>query len=222
MSVILAVAAHPDDETLGCGGSLLRHRTEGDEIHWLIMTTISVEAGFNIKRVNSRKGEIASVADTYGFNSVHQTKFITSQLDTLAKSVLIDEVSSIINKVKPDTIYLPFRNDIHSDHTTVFDAVAACTKSFRYPFIQRVRAYETLSETEFAIRPDPVGFKPNLWIDIADYLDEKLKIMQIYKGEMDAHPFPRSEKNIRALATLRGATVGRKAAESFVTLKEIL
>lgn len=221
MSVIVVVAPHPDDETIGCGGTLLRHRAEGDEIHWLIMTTITEQAGFSKAHIETRKNEIKIVSKMYQFSTVHQAKFVSTTLDTVANSKLIGEVSMFFNKVKPDTIYLPYRYDVHSDHTAVFDAVASCTKSFRYPFIRKVRAYETLSETEFSIRPGDIGYQPNLWIDISDYLEEKIEIMNLYKGEIQQHPFPRSELNIRALATMRGATAGVVAAESFVTLKEL-
>jgi len=219
---IVVVAPHPDDETLGCGGTLLRHRAKGDEIHWLIMTTITEQAGFSKECIKLRKQEIDTVALKYGFSSVHQTHFVTTTLDTIANNELISEVSSFISRVKPDTIYVPFRNDVHSDHVVVFDAVASCSKIFRYPFICRIRAYETLSETEFSIRPDDNGFRPNLWIDISPYLEEKIEIMRLYEGEMGQHPFPRSEQNIRALATLRGSTAGVDAAEAFVSLKEII
>jgi N-acetylglucosamine malate deacetylase 1 len=221
-SRILVVSPHPDDETLGCGGSLLRHRAEGDEIHWMIMTTINEEVGYSRERIDSRKREIDNVTDRYGFSSVHQADFITTKLDTIANSELIGEVSSVVNKVKPDTLYIPFRSDVHSDHKAVFDAVSACTKSFRYPFIRRVRAYETLSETEFSLRPNDSGFKPNLWIDISEFLEQKIEVMKLFKNEFGEHPFPRSEKCIRALATLRGSTAGVESAESFVTMKEIL
>ena len=219
---ILCIAPHPDDETLGCGGTLLRHVAEGDQVHWLIMTTIIEEAGFDRQRVHSRADEIKRVAEAYGFVSTHQTSFATTRLDTYAKSDLVVEISEYIRQVQPDTVYLPYRNDVHSDHTVVFDAAASCTKSFRYPYIKRVRVYETLSETEFSIRPDDTGFKPNLWVDISEYLDRKIEIMGLYEGEMGEFPFPRSVLNLRALAALRGATAGVSAAEAFISLKEIL
>jgi LmbE family N-acetylglucosaminyl deacetylase len=222
MSRVLVVAPHPDDETLGCGGTLLRHRNDGDEINWMIMTRISESAGYSKESVESRKNEIADVAKTYGFSSIHQAKFETTTLDTIAKRELVEEVSSVMNSVKPEIIYVPYRNDVHSDHKVIFDVVAACTKSFRYPFIRKVRAYETLSETEFGITPESSGFRPNLWIDITEHLEKKIMIMKKYKGEMGKHPFPRSERNINALATIRGATAGVEAAEAFLSLKEII
>lgn len=219
---VLIVAPHPDDETLGCGGTLLRHKSEGDQIHWLIMTTITEDVGYSQQQISFRESEVENVAAAYGFTSFLQKNFVTTTLDTYSKSVLIREVSAYISEVQPNIIYLPFRNDVHSDHAAVFDAVAACSKSFRYPYIRKVRAYETLSETEFSIRPDKAGFSPNLWIDISEYLDRKIEIMRMYEGEMEKHPFPRSEQNIRALASYRGAVAGVLAAEAFVSVKEIV
>ena len=222
MSSVLVVAPHPDDETLGCGGTLLRHIAEGDQVHWLIMTKITKKIGFTKKIIESRTKEIEQVASSYGFESVKQASFITTRLDTYPKSDLIKKVSKTVNIVNPDTVYLPYRRDVHSDHAEVFDAVAACTKSFRYPSIKKVRAYETISETEFSISPDDIGFKPNMWVDISGYLDRKIEIMKMYSSEVEQHPFPRSEQNIRALATYRGAVAGVIAAEAFISLKEII
>jgi LmbE family N-acetylglucosaminyl deacetylase len=222
MSIVVVVAPHPDDETLGCGGTLLRHYANGDDVYWLIMTTMSEKHGFSKEAMLARTKEIDSVSKEYNFSGVYQAKFITSTLDVVPKSKLISVVSYFFNKVKPDIVYVPYRDDIHSDHAAVFDSVASCTKSFRYPFIRSVRAYETLSETEFSIRTDGCGFNPNLWIDISLYMDKKIDIMRLYSGEMKAHPFPRSERNIKSLATLRGATINTDYAESFVAIKEII
>ena len=114
------------------------------------------------------------------------------------------------------------RSDAHSDHRYTFEAVAACTKSFRYPFVKKVCVYETLSETEFGMRLDDSGFKPNMWVNITDYLDRKIEIMKIFESELGNHPFPRSVENIISLAKLRGSTANTDAAECFVILKEIL
>ena len=221
MSRIVVVAPHPDDETLGCGGTLLRHKAEGDEIHWLIMTMITEASGFSKERVEARQKEISNVVNAYEFSSVYQARFIAKELDLVPKKDLIDEVSSAFNKIKPDTIYLPYRGDIHSDHKAVHDAVTASVKPFRYPFIRRVLAYETLSETEFGVRAEISGFKPNLWINITDQIDKKIKIMKMYEGEMGEHPFPRSERSIRALAIVRGARCGQQSAEAFMILQEV-
>ncbi len=219
---ILVVAPHPDDETLGCGGAILRHVSEGHEVHWLIVTEMSVEGGFSEARISARNEEIKRVAGEYGFAGVHQAKFPTSQLDVIAKTKLIEAISSVVAKIEPHSIYLPYRGDVHSDHAAVFDATVSCTKTFRYPYVKRVLAYETLSETEFSLRPDDYGFKPNVFIDVTKFAQKKIDIMQIYAGEMGKFPFPRSKEAMQAQMQLRGSTSGVEAAEGFMLLKEII
>lgn len=221
MTAILVVAPHPDDETLGCGMTLLRHIKEGAEVHWLIITEMSVEAGFSAERVAIRTAEIVQVAKTYDFAGVHQAGFPTMRLDTLAKADVIASVSNVITSVRPSTIYLPYRNDAHSDHSVVFDATVACCKNFRNPFIRQIYAYETLSETEFGLRTDDSGFRPNLLVDGTPWLDKKLEIMKMFAGELGEFPFPRSEECLRAQAMLRGSQAGVQAAEAFMVLKEV-
>lgn len=218
---VLVVAPHPDDETLGCGGTLLRHSADADERHWLIATTIEGSEMFSSDRIASGKEEIANVAENYGFEQIHLPKFPTTRLDTIAKGDLIAEFSEVVQRVRPTTVYLPFRNDVHSDHAAVFDAMVAATKSFRAPFVKGIYAYETLSETEFGLRTDDSGFQPNLFIDISEHLNRKIEIMKLFKEEMDEFPFPRSATAITAQAQLRGSQIACHAAEAFMILKEI-
>ena len=218
MKNILVLAVHPDDETLGCGGTLLKHKANGDNIHWLIATQTDPQGEFFQKR----KEEIALVAKAYGFASVHHLELQSMRVDEYSMSTLIAKISQIITQVKPEILYLPFKNDVHSDHRKIFEAAYSCTKSFRYPFIEKIYMMETLSETEFAPSTTDESFIPNVFVDVSGYLEEKIAIMKLYKREMAEHPFPRSEQNMRALATLRGATAGCEYAESFMLLKEIL
>jgi N-acetylglucosamine malate deacetylase 1 len=221
VSTVLAVAAHPDDETLGCGGMLLRHRATGDQVHWLIATELTAEVGGTPDRVAARDKETAAVAKHFAFAGVHRLGFAAARLDIVPRAELVGALAKVIGAVAPDTVYLPFRGDVHSDHAVLADACVACTKSFRQPSVRRVRAYETLSETEFQISPGAPVFIPNLFADITPYLDGKLAAMRLYKSEIAAFPFPRSEEAISALARWRGSTAGCAAAEAFMTLREI-
>lgn len=221
MKRILAIAPHPDDETLGCGGTLLRHFEEGDEVHWLIVTGISSDFGFTAQRVASRDQEIDAVAKAYGFCSTKRLSFPTMMLDQVPTFELVGAISQAIRDIQPHCLYLPYRNDAHSDHAAVYDAATSCTKVFRYPTVKAVYAYETLSETEFGLKPEDPGFRSNLLIDISEFLERKIEIMRLYDGEMRDFPFPRSEICIRALAQLRGSQAGTFAAESFMIIKEI-
>lgn len=213
---VLVVAVHPDDETLGCGGTLLKHKENKNEIHWLICSSIDKTNPY----YEQREKEIKDVQKSYNFNSTHKLDLKTMQIDEYSMSELIQKISNIINTIKPTIIYLPFKGDVHSDHRIIFEATYSCTKSFRYPFIKKIYMMETLSETEFAPSCDD-AFMPNVFVNISEFLDKKIEIMKNFQSEIDEHPFPRSEKNIKALATLRGATCGHDYAESFMLLKEI-
>ena len=221
MNKILVIAVHPDDETLGCGGTLLKHKANGDEIHWLIATDIKESEGYGISTIKKRNKEITKIEDLYGFTSVNKLDLSTTKVDTYSMSVLVSKISSVIDRIKPDIIYLPFKGDVHSDHKYIFDAAYSCTKTFRYPFIKKIYMMETLSETEFAPSTKEDSFVPNVFIDISNYMDKKIEIMKVFENEIGEHPFPRSERNIWALGTLRGATCGCDYAESFVLLKEV-
>ncbi|MEC8043191.1 MAG: PIG-L family deacetylase [Verrucomicrobiota bacterium] len=221
MDNILVIAPHPDDETLGCGGTLLRHINHGDNVYWLIGTTIDQSQGYSSNSIETRKSEIQKVAKLFGFSGYKQLKFKTTELDQYPLSRLISEIGNYVNEIKPDTIYLPYRNDVHSDHAKIFDACMPFTKSFRYPFVKKIYSYETLSETEFGLRHDDPGFKPNKWVDITSSIKNKIKIMNVYKSEVGEHPFPRSERSILSLATLRGLVCGCEYAEAFIALKDI-
>jgi LmbE family N-acetylglucosaminyl deacetylase len=221
VSKVIAVSVHPDDETLGCGGTLLKHKANGDDIHWLIVTSIKEKYGFNARMVETRRKEISTVSSLYDFNGVHNLDFPTMQLDGVPFSRLVERISDVFKKIEPNIVYLPFKGDVHTDHQTAFQAAYSCTKSFRYPSIKKIVMMEILSETEFAPSANAGGFIPNMFVDISDFIARKLEIMNVYEIEIGKHPFPRSARNISALATLRGATAGCEYAESFVLLKEI-
>ena len=221
MNKILVIAVHPDDESLGCGGTLLKHKAGGDLVYWLIVTSMKEECGFEKGAVEARRKEIEKVSSMYGFDGVYDLDFPTMQLDAIPFSNLIGSISDVFGKVEPNIVYLSFKGDVHTDHQAAFRAAYSCTKSFRYPSIKKIVMMETLSETEFTPSTKEDSFIPNMFVDITDFIERKIEIMNIYKNEIGTHPFPRSERNIRALATFRGATAGCEYAEGFMILKEI-
>jgi hypothetical protein len=156
-----------------------------------------------------------------GFDEVFELKFPTTQLDRVPMSDLVAGISSVFSSFAPEEVFVPHPSDVHTDHRVVFNAAASCTKWFRYPSVNRVLAYETLSETDFGLGTDQ-GFRPNVFVNIEPYLDDKLRAMDIYASELGEFPFPRSHEAIRALATLRGAASGFKSAEAFELLRERL
>ena len=218
---VLVVAVHPDDETLGCGGTLLKHKSDGEEIHWLICTEMKEADGFSSETIEKRGEEIDTVTKFYEFDSISRLGCSTAKLDEYTVSDLVKKISEVMNKVRPTVLYLPFKSDVHSDHRIIFDAVYSCTKSFRYSFLKKIYMMETLSETEFSLALSGESFVPNVFVDISPFLKKKLEVMRVYNSELGNHPFPRSEQNIEALATFRGATAGCNYSEAFMLLKEI-
>lgn len=221
MKKVLVVAPHADDESLGCGGTLLKHVEKGDEIYWLLVTGMSVESGFSKENIEIRKQEITEVSQCYKVKGVFELKLPPAFLDTLPLGEIVGLISNVVQQTQPEIVYTCYRNDAHSDHQVVFDAVMSATKSFRYPYIKRVLAYETISETDFSMKPEDPGFKPNVYVNIEGFLDKKLNILSFFKSEMGVFPFPRSNKAISALAHIRGVQSNCEAAEAFMLLKEI-
>lgn len=222
MKSVLIIAPHADDETLGCGGTILRFVEASYEVHWLLVTGMSEDSGFSQSQIETRSQEIQQVAEAYKFKEVHELNLPPAYLETLSMGDIIGPISNIVSQVKPEQVYTVYRNDAHSDHQIVFDAVMSATKSFRYPFIKRVLAYETMSETDFGLKPEDGGFRPNVFVDIHSHLSRKLDILELFKSEIGEFPFPRSRKALESLAYVRGAQCNSEAAEAFMLIKEIL
>ncbi len=215
---VIIISAHPDDEVLGAGGTLLRHKNIGDDLAWLIVTNISEEHGFSSDIVSSKQKEVDFIAKQLN-TKVYNLGYPTTQLSSQDLPTMVPKISKIFQEFRPERIYVMNRSDAHSDHRVVFGAVMACTKSFRYPFLREVLMYECISETEFAPALPEKAFVPNCFVDISEQMDKKIELMRCYHSELGEHPFPRSERNIRALATYRGASCGVEYAEAFQILK---
>lgn len=219
MTVTLVVAPHPDDETLGCGGTLLKLAASGAEVHWMIMSTMTSNM-FSSERMAERQIEIREVAAAYRFAETHELRFPTTRLDEPPIGDIVGAAMPIVQRIKPNLVFLPYGGDAHSDHGATFRALSSTVKKFRMPSVNRVLVYETISETDNCIDPDSNGFRPTSFSDITETLDGKIRIMGIYKGELRSPPFPRSIEAIRALALLRGGAANCHAAEAFMLLRE--
>jgi len=219
---ILVISSHPDDETLGCGGTILKHKDVGDKIYWLIVTNIDIKDGWDKDTVEKRQKEIKRVAEMYGFEKIFKLDYPAAKLDVIPIQKIIESISKVIFEIKPEIIYLPNRSDAHTDHQITFKTAYSCTKNFRYPFIRKILMYETLSETEFAPALPENTFIPNVFVDITKYFEKKLEIFKIYKSEVMEEPLPRSLGSIKALTKYRGSQIGVEYAEGFMLVREII
>lgn len=215
---VMVIAPHPDDETLGCGGTLLRHVQQNHEIHWVILTDLPSSVSFTAQRA-LRKQVTDAVANAYPFKNYTQLPFPTTALDQVPFSDMVEALGACIREAQPNILYVPFFGDIHSDHRIGFAVAQAASKWFRYPSIEKIYAYETLSETELALQREHAFF-PNVFVDISAVIKQKLAILQLYRRELAEFPFPRSLTAVEALARYRGAAGGMQAAESFMLLRE--
>ncbi len=219
MSKICVIAPHADDETLGCGGTILKHKKNGDKVYWICITSMKSGDTWSEKEIKKRDNEIKKVSKSFKFDQFYSLDLAPKNLDQIPLTKIIDPLTKIFNKIKPDILYVPFYADAHSDHQIIGKTFNALGKWFRYPYLKKIYCYETISETEFNITSNEV-FKPNKFIDISEFIKKKIRIMKIYKSEIGKSPFPRSVKSIESLGTIRGSQSGFKYAEAFILLMD--
>lgn len=218
---VLVIAPHPDDETLGCGGTLLKHIAAGDQVSWLIVTR-GHEPRWSSAVLENKEREIAGVAEAYKFANTYRLDYPTTRLDSLSQDEIIAGFHKVIDEAKPSCIYLNHGGDVHTDHRIIFDSVISAIKPFnsKRHGVKRILSYETPSSTD-AAPPSFPNFQPNVFSDITEFIERKLEIMSIYTTEIQSYPLPRALDSIKALARYRGATIGVEYAESFMLVREV-
>lgn len=217
---ILVIAPHPDDEVLGCGGTMVKHILGGDEVYLCIITK-AYPPEWPESEVEERKKEVLRVNGILDIKKTYFLDLPTVKLDTLPQKELNEAIAQVVRDVKPDVVYIPHRGDVNKDHRLVFDASVVAARPRPSSVIKKILSYESLSETEWAAPFPENAFIPNVYVDISETLEVKLKAMSEYKSELKDFPHPRSIEAISALAKIRGATVGIEAAEAFMLIREI-
>lgn len=219
---ILIIAPHPDDEVLGCGGTIKKYIKRGDEVYLCIVTK-AYTPDWSEQFIQEREKEINCVKDVLGIKEVLFLGLPTVKLDTIPQKQLNDSILECVQRVNPDVLFAPFYGDINKDHKLVFEAALVAARPKPKNSIKKVFCYEVLSETEWAKPAQKIKdvFIPNFYEDISDFLDDKLKAMECYRSELKDYPHPRSLEGIITLAKKRGTESGTKAAEAFMLLREI-
>lgn len=220
---VMSIAVHPDDETLGCGGALLKHQNGGDSLHWLLVTSAH-EPDFTPGQVALQRQQVELVKAAYPFETLDWLKLPTTRLETVPMIDLVNGIRETVKRVRPEMVFVPNSTDAHSDHRVVFLAASAALKSFYLGAlgVRRVLAAEVLSETDAALPSAERVFLPNVFVDVSSTLSRKLEIMGLYKTELQPEPLPRTPSAVRALARCRGATMGVEYAEAFMLLRELV
>jgi N-acetylglucosamine malate deacetylase 1 len=220
---VMVVAVHPDDETLGCGGTLLRHAAAGDSLHWLLLTAAH-EPLYAAAEVAGQAAEVSVVERAYPFTSLDWLRLPTTRLETIPLGELVARIREVVARVRPAVLFVPNRSDAHSDHRVAFQATLAVVKSFTMaPLgVRRVLACEVPSETEAGPPLAENAFVPNVLVDVGATLERKLEILAHYRSQVQAEPGPRSLSAVRALARWRGASGGLQDAEAFTLIRELV
>jgi LmbE family N-acetylglucosaminyl deacetylase len=217
----LVLAPHPDDEVLGAGGAMARWAGEGHRVQVAVVTRgqpplypeeTEAQCRAEAKAAHARLG----VAATWFLD------LPAAELDALAHRELNRSLDECLRACAPDELYLPFPGDLHLDHQLVFHSALVAARPCREGFPKAIYAYETLSETNWNAPFLTPSFIPNHFVDITGTVDAKLEAMALYRSQLRPGPHERSLPALRALATLRGATVGLGAAEAFIAIRTLI
>jgi len=217
---VLVVAAHPDDEILGVGGTVAAHVARGDTVQLAIMcgggsVRYLPEGSPVIRKEPEQAAEILDVAELVLRDLADQ------RLDTLPISQVAGEIETLVRSFRPDTIYSHFCGDINRDHRVLAEAVMVAARPYAAAFVQEILMYETPSSTEWGLPQLSSSFQPNVYVDITKFLDTKLQAFSCYSAEICAEPHPRSLLALRARAHYWGSLVNRQAAEPFVSVRSL-
>jgi LmbE family N-acetylglucosaminyl deacetylase len=213
---VLVIAAHPDDELLGCGGTIALHKRAGDQV-----TAVIVCEGESLRYGPEGSGQathIQQAADMIGIEDVRTLNFPDQKLDTVTLTDIITGLEKIVEDVQPNVVYCQYGGDINRDHELPFKALLVATRPLDQS-IQGIYAFDTASSTEWAY---PRTFVPDLWIDISTTLDTKLRAMACYEREVRDYPHPRSLQALEYRARAWGNQCCLDAAEVFMTVRRVL
>ena len=213
---VLVIAAHPDDELLGCGGTIALHRRAGHPV-----TAVIACEGESLRygpRGTGQREHTQRAAATLGVTDVRCLDFADQRLDTIPLTDLIIPLERVVREVQPTVVYAQFGGDVNRDHELLFRALLVATRPTEQ-FIEVVYAFDTASSTEWGY---PRAFVPDTWVDISSTLELKLSAMACYESEVRAYPHPRSLEALRNRAKAWGNQSCMEAAEVFMTVRRTL
>ncbi|MHB8871112.1 MAG: PIG-L deacetylase family protein [Candidatus Doudnabacteria bacterium] len=226
MHKVLAIVAHPDDEIIGVGGTLCKHIMGGDKVFVLFVADGKSSREQSYKPLRKDKGqksnkETKKALTNLGIKSFEKLNLPDNRLDQIAMLDITKKISSYVNGFKPDIVYTHHFGDLNIDHQRVSEAVTIACRPIENSSVKAIYQFETLSSTEMAGYIHSRAFLPNVFIEIGDQIQKKLKAMGCYKSELHKFPHPRSLEAIENNAKNWGSKVNLKYAEAFYCLREI-
>src|ERR1035437_4603178 len=215
---VLVVAAHPDDEVLGPGGTLIRHATAGDDV-----TVFIACAGTNIRYEAEQASDLHDAARRVGGllgTTVRLGELPDQGLDGLSLTRVISALEREIAEADPDLVYVHHWGDINRDHRILSEALMTAGRPYAAPRVRTIRCFETPSSTEWGAATGLAPFVPNLFVDVSETLEAKLDAFATYVSEVRPWPHPRSREALEARARAWGSVCGVAAAEAFVVARD--
>ena len=222
MNTVLVIAAHPDDELLGLGGTVRRLANEGKEVHALILaegitSRSDRREDADFSQLEELRSDAREAAKVVGYKTIDFHGFPDNRMDGVELLDVIKVVSKYIDQYKPDTIFTHHHGDLNVDHRIACQAVLTACRPVGSSFVKQIYGFETPSSTEWNFTyEDP--FRPNVYFDVTDTLEAKVEGMARYRSESTAYPHPRSPEALRALGRYRGSNAGYGMAEAFELL----
>ena len=219
---VLIVAAHPDDEILGCGGAIARHTARGDIVNILILAEgATSRMGIKLEDCAELRRTAMNVAKALGAQPPLLIGLPDNCMDEIARLTVIQHIETYLAQTAADTVYTHHGGDLNVDHRRTHEAVITACRPLPGSQVKRVYSFETVSSTEWSTPDIGRGFRPSKFINITNHWPLKRKAMELYKHEMRPFPHARSIEAVEALATLRGSQVGCAKAEGFEVLLEL-
>lgn len=218
---ILVVAAHADDEVLGCGGTIARHVAEGCSVHVVFLADgVTSRPGAERLELQARSSATKRAQAILGVSHIHSFELPDNRMDTLPLLDVIQKLEPIIDELIPDLIYTHHYGDLNVDHRITHQAVITASRPVPGRSVKEIRCFEVLSSTEWSA-PTFASFEPNIFVDVSAFLDLKLAALASYNYEMRDCPHSRSIAHAKVLAQHRGYCVGLQAAEAFALVRKV-
>lgn len=215
---VLVVAAHPDDEILGVGGTVASHIANGDRVRLAVMCE-----GFSSRYSPDWDGEVRKQANDaariLGVTDLVLGNLPDQKLDTLPLCQVTRKVEQLISDLQPELVYTHFAGDINRDHRVLTEAVLVAVRPYSAPSVKEILMFETPSSTEWSSPLLTISFQPNLFVDVSNFLERKLEAFSCYSAEVREYPHPRSLGALADRARYWGSVINRKCAEAFVLVR---
>lgn len=216
MKKVLVVIAHPDDEVLGCGGTIAKHTATGDEVR--IVSIADGEQSRNVARKLNRDDKLEASRVVLGASSCKAFNLKDNQLDSYPLLEIVKLIEIEVANFLPQVVYTHSLTDLNVDHQVVHKAVVTSCRGLPGRSVKKILSFEVPSSTEWQSCEAEV-FKPDYFVDITKYYSKKIEGLNVYRNEMRDFPHPRSFEYVDSLAKIRGAQVGVKKAEAFKVIR---